>query len=370
MHTNEDYENSIEEENDYSDFYNTGEEEVVKDNKGNNKKTKAIIIIVILAVILIALIVVLIFVFKKKHPVEFDLALENVTGDAWSKNNVTINVTIPDETNLKSLKYTINCDKNCDYANITDKKVIISNNGTSNVTVIATNVDNVESKKNITVKIDNISPQVTLSPNNTNIKSKDPVTVCAVCSDNESGCKEERVCKEYSKTSKDQTLTVEDNVGNKATSNKFTVTIEGSTPVSQEGDPSCTLSVNKSGLVTATPKNATSYYGFSSSYSGTSGKTKQVSLNKNGETTTVNYYVKNSDGKKASCSITVTVSNCYCKYRADDYTCYKTKTKTVDNPKSSECVNASEHVARHTNANCELFKDEGMTCEYSKKSAK
>ena len=361
MHTNEDYEKSIEEENDYSDFYNTGEEEV-KDSNEKNKKKKPIIIIIALAVVLIALIVVLFFVFKKKAPVEFDLALENVTGDNWSKDNVTINVNIPDETNLKSLKYTINCDNKCDYVDVSEKKIVISNSGISNVTVVATNIDNVENKKNITVKIDNIAPQVTLSSNQADIKSKNPVTVCAICSDNESGCKEEKVCKDYSKTSKSQTLTVEDNVGNTATSAKFNVTIEGST----QDELSCTLSVSKTGLVTATPKNATAYYGFSSSYSGTNAKTQQVSLNKNGDTATVNYYVKNSEGKKASCSITVTVSSCYCKYRADNLDCYRTRTKVINDPKSSECKGAN----KHTDSTCEFLKDEGLTCEYSKKATK
>ena len=362
MHTDEDYEKSIEDENDYSDFYNTAEE--IKNDKGNSNK-KAIIIIIILAIVLIALIVVLLLVFKKKSPIDFNLGLENVASNAWSKENVTVNVNIPDDKDLKSVKYTINCNNKCEYVEVTDRKILISNKGTSVVSVIVTNIDDVENKKDITVKIDDAAPEIILSPNETNIKSNGPITVCAVCNDKESGCKQEKVCTEYTKTSKDQILTVEDNAGNTTVSNKFSVTIGSNntaTPTPVSAAPSCSLSVNKSGLVTATYKNANKYHGFSSSYSGSNSDKKQVSLDKDDATETVKYYVKNSDGKTATCSITVN-ANCKCLYRGANERCYRKLVKTIKDPNSKECANATVK----TNVDCSFYDDEGLTCEYSKK---
>ena len=227
MHADEDYDKSMEQDsNDYSDFYsNSDYESDVDKSKQDNKSKKSIIVIIILIVLLIILIVVFLLLFRKKDPVDFNLTLENNIGDKWSKENATININILDDSNLKKLKYTINCDKNCDYVEVNDRKIVINNGGNNKVSVISVNTDNIEYKKDIIVKIDKVNPTLFLSPNDKNIKSTGPIKVCVICVDNESGCKEEKVCKSYSKTTKDQTLTVEDNVGNKTTSEKFDVTI-------------------------------------------------------------------------------------------------------------------------------------------------
>ena len=363
MHTDEDYKDSINEESDdYSDFYKNSEEEKVevKNNHPINKNVKIIIIIVVLALILIGLIFLLIKILKKEEPIDFNLTVANDIGNSWSKENVTINVDIPDDKNLKAVKYTINCTNKCEYVDVFDKKILISNNGVSNVTVVVINNDNVENKKNITVKIDNNSPQLTLSPNDTNISSKTAVTVCAVCTDNESGCKEEKVCKDYSKTSKNETLTVSDNAGNQTVSSNFNVTIGGSTTTVATPAPTCSLSVNKDGVVTASYKNANSYYGFSSNYSGKNENTKQLNSSEKRTGTTIKYYVKNKDGKTSSCSIKI---SCSCEYRSDDLTCYREVAKTINDPSSKECKEASSHTTYHTATSCLLLKDEGTTCK-------
>lgn len=360
MQADEDYEKSIDEENDYSDFYNSSYENTLNNNTSKGNK-KGIVIVVILLIILIALIVLLYFVLQKDKAIEFNLGLENINGETWSKENVTINVDVPDETNLKSIKYTINCVKDCDYIDVNDKKIVISNVGSSLVSVIVTSTNNVESKKDIIVRIDNVAPKLILSPNETEIKSIGPITVCAVCEDSDSGCKVDRVCEEFTKTSKNKVLEVEDNAGNKTTSSKFNVTIANNSIVSTSS-PSCELSVNETGLVTANYKNADVYFGFSSDYSGSNSATKQLTLIKENSTETVNYYVKNSEGKTATCSIEVKASSCKCVYRSDDGTCYRTLVKTANNPNSKECENAS----RKTNTNCSFYKDEGLTCDYTK----
>ena len=373
MHTNEEYENVEVNEEDYSDFYNVEEEED-KNNNNDNKKKKIIVIVVILAVILIALVVVLFLIFGKKKPIDFNLNFEKQISGEWSKDNITINVDVPDEKDLKSIKYTINCNDNCDYVDVTDKKILISNNGSSVVTVIVTNVDDVENKKDITVKIDNVAPELSLTPANKDIKSNGSVTVCAECKDNDSGCKQEKVCKEYTKTSKDQTLTVEDNVGNKTTSNKFNVTITNNnnqtktntqTKTNPETTPdnlSCSLSVNADGLITAKYEGANAYHGFSSNYSGTNENTKQLSSTEKRTGAKVIYYVKNNDGRKYSCNIQV---SCPCEYRSDDLTCYREVAKEIKDPKSSECTSASGHTAKHNSNGCLLLKNEGSVCKKS-----
>ena len=367
MHTDEDYDKSVEEdENDFSDFYNTADEEENEKKNDDGKKDKKIIFIIIgLSIVLIALIVLLILILKKGKPVDFTLSLKDINGDEWSKEKVVINIDVPNEEGLKKLKYSINCDKKCnDYVDVVDKKIEISNNGISNVTVVSVNNDGVEKSKNITVKIDNKAPEVVLSPLETDIKAVEPITVCAICTDNESGCKEQKVCHDYSATAKNQTLTVEDNAGNKTVSNKFNVTISSggnNGSPSNVSAPSCSLSVNSSGLVSAKYSSATGYHGFSSSYSGTSETTKQVTASKNGEAIKVTYYVKNSEGKTSSCSITVKAS-CSCKYRGDDGKCYKTEVKTIQDPNSSDCAGAT----KKTNAGCAFYKNEGLSCTYSK----
>ncbi len=358
MHTNDEYKDNVEE--DYSDFYGSiNEEEKNKKPEKDSGNKKILFIIIGLSILLIALIIILILVLKKDKLIEYSLSLENIEGDVWVKSDVTINVNVPDETNLKSIKYTINCKEKCDYVDVKDKKIVVSNSGLSNVTVVVTNTDNVENKKDIAVKIDTTNPTVTLSPNETNIVSDGPVTVCAMCTDNESGCKEEKVCKEYTKTSKSQTLTVEDKLGNKANSSTFSVTINGSSTSTPAANPSCSLNVNSTGLVTATSKNA-SYHGFSSSYSGNSENSKQLKLN-NGESTTITYYVKNSEGKTATCSIKVKAS-CSCKFRGTDGKCYKTEVKVINDVNSSECANAT----RKTADRCYFYADEGTVCTYAK----
>ena len=284
--------------------------------------------------------------------------------NSWSKDNITIDINNPSNA---SIKYTINCDSKCDYVDVTDNKIIITNDGTSKVTVIAKGSDGGETKKDVTVSIDRMAPSVTLSPNNTKITSNEDVTVCAICTDNESGCKEAQVCKTYKSSASNQKLTVYDNAGNSKETARFTVTINNNANNGNKNSgitPTCSLGISGNNII-AKHSNAT-YYGFSSNYSGSNSSSKVLPItsktNKSGEEK-VTYYVKNSSsGKTSTCSISYRYKCETCVQHGDDGKCYATIVKSVD-PKSSECINATIKLKKANS--CLILKDEGLKCEYS-----
>ncbi len=350
--------------NDFSDFYNVSnsyEENNEEETEKGGKNIKIIIIIIILAIVLGVLIFVLIKLLNKKDmtPPSISLSSPISSGD-WTNNDVTIEVKNPSNA---TIKYTINCDKDCDYVDVTDNKILISNPGTNKVSVIATGENGVETKEDITISIDKEVPTAILSTDN-KYSGSSTLKICAVCADSESGCREETVCNTYNSSMSKQKITVYDKAGNVASTNAFDVKISsgGSGNNSNNKTPSCSLSVSSKGVITASVKNAT-YYGFSSSYSGSNGTSKTLSKTKDGEEK-ITYYVKNSSsGKTSTCSITVKYSNCGCLYRGDDGKCYKTFVKQITDPKSSECAKAT----RKTNRGCDFYKDEGISCTYTKK---
>ena len=359
------YENqdSNELDGDFSNFYNVNEtyEETENTEPENNEKSnnsiKKIIFIIILLLLLGILVFILLKISNKKDVIPPSINLTSSGIDTWSNNDVTINIDNPSNA---TIKYTINCDNECDYAKVVDNKIVITNSGTNKVSVIAEGKDGGETKKDVIIKIDKNAPSISLSPNNTKFVSDSDITVCAVCSDKESGCKEEKNCKTYTKSASNQKLVVYDNAGNASYTSAFSVTINKET--TNEVVPTCSLSVTSDGVVKANVKNAT-YYGFSSSYSGTNATSKTLSKATPGEEK-ITYYVKNSSsGKTNTCSITVKYSDCRCNYRGDNGKCYRTLVKIINDPNSKECANATKKDKN----SCAFFKDEGLSCKYEKK---
>ena len=238
----------------------------------------------------------------------YDITL-NLTANTtnWTNKDVTITVDAKSDANITSLKYALNCSSNCQYTDVTNNKIVISNSGTTKVTVVAKNSSNKEATKEITVKIDKEAPEVNLSK--TNIVSNSDTSVCVTCTDSLSGCKEAKVCQKYTSSKSNQVITVYDNAGNSKSSKAFNVTIN------KLVSP-CTLKVSSDGKVTATLNGTFTYYGFDSKYTGsnTLSKTISISASKKGESGAkiVNYYVKNSNNSTGSCSITV-IKECKCK---------------------------------------------------------
>ena len=77
---------------------------------------------------------------------------------------------------------------------------------------------------------DKTPPNVRLENDSNTYTGTDSVTVCAICTDSDSGCVEERVCKTYTETTPKETITVYDNAGNEATTHSYNVEVKDGTP--------------------------------------------------------------------------------------------------------------------------------------------
>lgn len=237
--------------------------------------------------------------------ITLNLKFEKGQNNTWTNGDVIINPEASSIFGITSLEYAINCDSDCQYSDVLNKKITISNNGETKIKVMAKDKKNQEVIKEVIVKIDKEIPNATLV-GSTSITSSSDVEVCATCSDSVSGCKQAKVCKRFSESKTNQVITVEDNAGNKKNSTAFNVTVNKA--------PSCSLKVSSDGTVTATLKETATYYGFNSSYSGSNELSKKISINasKAGESGAkiINYYVKTKNGT-GKCSITV-LKKCVC----------------------------------------------------------
>lgn len=233
--------------------------------------------------------------------VTLNLKIENGKDNTWTSKDVTVNPEASSIYGIESIKYAINCDSDCEYKDITNNKITITSSGVTKVKVVATDKKKQTVTKEVTIKIDKDAPSVKLN-SGTNIVSTQDVEVCATCSDSLSGCKQSKVCKKYTSTKSNQTITVEDAAGNKATSQAFSVTINKVTAP-------CILSVSADGTVTATLRVEASYYGFNSNYTGNNEKSKKISFtlpaNVESGATGIIYYVKDTNGTAGRCSMTV-----------------------------------------------------------------
>lgn len=225
---------------------------------------------------------------------------KNVNG--WYKGNVVISLKVSDTSGIKSVKYVVNCSKNCSYKDVTSSnKIALTGNGTKNVTIIATDKNDNQTKKSITVKIDNTNPTVKLASSIV-YSNNDSAQVCATCTDSESGCKESKVCQTHTQSVSNASLIVYDKVGNSSLSDKYQVIID-------KEKPTCSLTYSDK-KITATYRDSgdsgLAYYGFNSSYSGTNEKEK--SDVKAGKYT---FYVKDKAGNVNSCSLTCSFGTWY-----------------------------------------------------------
>ena len=247
-----------------------------------------------------------------KHEITLNLSA-NTTN--WTNKDVTITVDAKTDSEITSLKYAVNCTDNCNYKDVSNNKIVISDNGTTKVKVIAKDKNNQEVTKEIEVKVDKEIPTVKYDGNN-NIVANGDVEVCVTCNDTVSGCKQNKVCKKYTSSKTNQVITVSDNAGNTSNSPSFNVTIN-------RAKVTCSLKVSSDGTVSATLGESAKYYGFNSNYSGSNELSKKIEINvsKAGEkgAKVVHYYVKDKDGNVGNCSITIIkecTSDNSCTYRA------------------------------------------------------
>ena len=150
-------------------------------------------------------------------------------------NSITINA--ESKTGIEALKYTLNCTENCEYINIGSDKIIISEPGINKVYIIATTKNNVSTEEIVEVKIDKTPPEIKLIDQNTTYSGVNKVEVCASCKDKESGCSQEKVCKNFTDDKNNETIQVADNAGNITKSQSFNVKVSKSKPVCKFTEP-------------------------------------------------------------------------------------------------------------------------------------
>lgn len=289
------------------------------------------------------------------------------SGSIWTNKDAIIGISASSNSGGSvSVKYATNCSQNCTYQTVSGSSITINNNGVTTVTVIATdNQSGLSTTKSASVKVDKTAPTLTLDANQVYTTTSSSLKICATCKDNESGCKTEQVCQTYTKSASNQYLNVQDNAGNKGITSVFNVVI--SVPL-----PSCTLSLASDGTVTANPKNATSY-SFSSNFTANGTTYKIPDLDSSTSVTrTVTYYVKNSDGKTASCSINV-LESCRCEYLGDNGKCYKKEAGRIGRNKEqygenpADCAGATKKSIGATNVWCYWYTDPGYNCTFTQK---
>ena len=245
---------------------------------------------------------------KVDKKITLNVEIVNGKDNVWTNKDVDIKVEANSIYGIESLKYTFNCEgSKCDYKDVKNNRILVTNNGTTKVLIIAIDKNKEQEEKTVTIKIDKVPPTINFT-NTGNITSNKETTVCATCKDALSGCKQENVCKKFTSSKMKQKIIVEDKAGNQTSSSEFNVVIT-------KNEQPCTLSVSSDGVVSAKLNSDAIYYGFSDSYSGVNQLSKKININisKNGESgaEVIYYYVKNKNGTGGKCFITV-IKECNC----------------------------------------------------------
>ena len=185
-------------------------------------------------------------VVDNKPIIKYELSNKN-----WDNEEIIITINAESKTGIEELKYTLNCTENCEYINIGSDKITINEPGINKVYIIATTKNNVSTQEIVEVKIDKTPPEIKLVDKNTTYSGVNKVEVCATCKDNESGCSQEKICKEFTDDKTNETIEVTDKAGNVSKTESFNVKINKSKPVCKFTEPTNT-SFNVNNTVTLT----------------------------------------------------------------------------------------------------------------------
>lgn len=164
-----------------------------------------------------------------------------ISNKNWTNKDVIITVNATSKAKIKELKYAINCIDECNYNQIENNKISVKNDGISKVSIQAITELNASAEEIVEVKIDKTKPIVTLSNEKTTYTDTKKVTVCATCQDEESGCKQNELCKDYTSSQSNIKLTLSDKAGNTASSPNFNVVINRQ-DVNINSTPNCKFS--------------------------------------------------------------------------------------------------------------------------------
>ena len=92
-------------------------------------------------------------------------SLDNCKVNEWGNSNVKININATDNSGVVDVKYTLDCTNNCNYISVTNNVIEISKEGTTIVTIMASDKNSNSIQETLTVKIDKTKPACSLNIN-------------------------------------------------------------------------------------------------------------------------------------------------------------------------------------------------------------
>jgi len=156
-----------------------------------------------------------------------------ISNNTWSKESVIITLDPTLNTGIENMKYGVNCKESetCKYNDVIDNKIVIDENGLNEVKIIGTNKNGTLIEEIIVAKVDKKGPNIELNiKDNIIYNNTGKVEVCGICTDNESGCVKDKECKEYTENKSKETITIDDKLGNKGTSQEFNIIMDTEKP--------------------------------------------------------------------------------------------------------------------------------------------
>ena len=88
--------------------------------------------------------------------------VSNAKENTYVNHDVEISVSAKDDSGKVTAQYVFNCSSNCKYNNVSNGKITVSSDGTTVVTVLATDSSGNKTSKSVTIKIDKSKPTCTL----------------------------------------------------------------------------------------------------------------------------------------------------------------------------------------------------------------
>jgi len=88
--------------------------------------------------------------------------MSGVKDNEWTNKDAIIKIEAKDNSGVVEVKYALNCSSNCKYTNVKNNTITINTEGTTVVTIVASDKNNNSTKQTVTIKIDKTKPACSL----------------------------------------------------------------------------------------------------------------------------------------------------------------------------------------------------------------
>jgi len=88
--------------------------------------------------------------------------MSGVKDNEWTNQDAVIKIEAKDNSGVVEVKYALNCSSNCKYTNVKNNTITINTEGTTVVTIVASDKNNNSTKQTVTIKIDKTKPACSL----------------------------------------------------------------------------------------------------------------------------------------------------------------------------------------------------------------